>query len=69
VLIIRGEHDGIATEADLLNYFRALPNKDKQFVIIPGQAHVSYLGVNRGRFNHVMREFLTLPGRLDSLKD
>jgi pimeloyl-ACP methyl ester carboxylesterase len=69
VQIIRGEHDGIATEADLLNYFRALPNKDKQFVIIPGQAHVSYLGVNRGRFNHVMKEFLTLPGRLDSLQD
>jgi len=66
VLIIRGEHDGIATEEDLLAYFKALPNRDKQFVIIPGQAHVSYLGVNRGRFNHVMREFLTLPGRADS---
>jgi pimeloyl-ACP methyl ester carboxylesterase len=65
VLIIRSEHDGIATEEDLLAYFKALPNRDKQFVIIPGQAHVSYLGVNRGRFNHVMREFLTVPARMD----
>lgn len=65
VLIIRSEHDGIATDEDLLAYFKALPNRDKQFVIIPGQAHVSYLGVNRARFNHVMREFLTMPARAD----
>ena len=61
VLIVRGEHDGIATEDDLLAYFRALPNHDKQFVIIPGQAHVSYLGLNRARFWHVLHQFLTLP--------
>ncbi|MPY71821.1 MAG: alpha/beta fold hydrolase [Alphaproteobacteria bacterium] len=65
VLIIRGEHDGIATEEDLLAYFRELPNRDKQFVIIPGQAHVSHLGLNRGRFHHVLREFLTMPERAD----
>jgi pimeloyl-ACP methyl ester carboxylesterase len=65
VQIIRGEHDGIATEEDLLNYFNLLPQRDKQFIIIPGQAHVSYLGVNRARFWHVMRKFLEMPGRLD----
>lgn len=67
VLIIRGEHDGIATEEDLLAYFDALPNGDKQFVVIPGGAHVSFLGVNRARFWHVLHNFLTLPGRADSL--
>lgn len=65
VLIVRGEHDGIATEEDLLAYYRVLPNRDKQFVIIPGQAHVSYLGLNRARFRHVVHQFLTLPERLD----
>jgi len=65
VLIIRGEYDGIATEADLLNFFQALPNKDKQFAILPGQAHVAPLGVNRHRFWHVMESFLTMPARVD----
>lgn len=66
VLIIRGEHDGIATEEDLLNYFNLLPNRNKQFAIIAGQAHVSHLGVNRARFWHVMRRFLEMPPRIDS---
>lgn len=65
VLVVRGEHDGIATEEDLSAFFEALPNRDKQFVIIPGQAHVSYLGVNRARFRHVVHAFLTLPARVD----
>jgi pimeloyl-ACP methyl ester carboxylesterase len=66
VLIIRGEHDGIATEEDLLNYFNLLPNRNKQFAIIAGQAHVSHLGVNRARFWHVVRRFLEMPERIDS---
>jgi pimeloyl-ACP methyl ester carboxylesterase len=65
VLIIRGEHDGIATEEDLLAFYQALPNKDKQFVILPGQAHVAPIGVNRHRFWHVMHAFLTMPERGD----
>jgi len=65
VQIIRGEHDGIATEEDLLAYYKALPNSDKQFIIVPGAAHVTYLGLNRARFWHVMRTFLEMPERLD----
>ena len=65
VQIIRGEHDGVATEEDLLNYYNALEVRDKQFIIIPGQAHVSYLGVNRARFWHVVRSFLDMPERVD----
>jgi len=65
VLIIRGEHDGIATEEDLLNYFNKLPTRDKQFVIIPGLAHVTFLGRNRARFWHVMNNFLNAPERVD----
>jgi len=65
VQIIRGEHDGVATEEDLLNYYNALEVRDKQFIIIPGQAHVSFLGVNRARFWHVVRSFLDMPERVD----
>jgi pimeloyl-ACP methyl ester carboxylesterase len=66
-MIIRGEHDGIATEEDLLAYYSALPVHDKQFTIIPGMAHVSHLGVNRARFWHVLRKFLETPDRIDTL--
>jgi len=65
VMVIRGEFDGIAGEEDLFAFFSALPNKDKQFAILPGQAHVAPLGVNRHRFWHVMENFLTMPARVD----
>ncbi len=65
VLMIRGEFDGIAGEDDLLAFFSALPNKDKQFVFLPGQAHATHLGLNRGRFFHLLRGFLTMPARAD----
>jgi pimeloyl-ACP methyl ester carboxylesterase len=61
VLLARGEFDGIASEEDLLEFFRRLPSREKQFVLLPGQAHVSHLGVNRRRFWHVMHAFLTMP--------
>ena len=39
VMIVRGEHDGIASEEDLLDFFRRLPNPDRQFVVLAGAAH------------------------------
>ncbi len=65
VMILRGEHDGIATEDDLAAFLRLLPNQDKQFSIIAGQAHVAPLGLNRQRFWHVMDGFFQMPARLD----
>ena len=65
VMIVRGEHDGVATEEDLMNFFRLLPNMDKQFAVFAGHAHVTPLGLNRRRFWHAMEAFLTLPDRLD----
>jgi len=61
VLIIRGEYDGIATEADLVRFFEKVPSKDKQFVFISGLAHAATLGINRHKFWHVMHAFLSLP--------
>jgi pimeloyl-ACP methyl ester carboxylesterase len=65
VQIIRSEFDGIATEEDLLAFYKALPNKDKQFIFLSGSAHVSAFGVNRHRLWHVVNEFLTMPARRD----
>jgi alpha-beta hydrolase superfamily lysophospholipase len=61
VLLIRGEYDGIATVADLVDFFKQLPSGDRQFVILPGLAHSVVSGLNRQLFWHAMRAFLTMP--------
>jgi pimeloyl-ACP methyl ester carboxylesterase len=62
VMLVRGEYDGIATVNDLSEFYRRLPNGDRQFVILPGMAHSVVLGLNRRLFWHTMRAFLTMPG-------
>ena len=61
VLLVRGEYDGIATVADIEQFFNALPNGDRQFIILPGTAHSVTLATNRQLFWHVARAFLTMP--------
>lgn len=65
VLIARGEYDGIATEADLLNFYQKLPVPDREFAVLPAASHSIALGLNRHQFWHVMRGFLEMPKRLD----
>jgi pimeloyl-ACP methyl ester carboxylesterase len=67
VLMARGEYDGIATDEDCLGFFQLLPNRDRQFVIIPGAAHSLILGYNRARFWYAMHAFLSPPAREDHL--
>jgi pimeloyl-ACP methyl ester carboxylesterase len=61
VLVIRGEHDGIAAEPDLLEFFAALPTKDKQFAVLSGIAHNPMMGIHRRKFFHTLESFLRLP--------
>jgi pimeloyl-ACP methyl ester carboxylesterase len=61
VLLVRGEYDGIATVADLEEFYNKLPNGDRQLVILPGTAHSVVLAINRQLFWHVTRAFLTMP--------
>jgi alpha-beta hydrolase superfamily lysophospholipase len=65
VMLIRGEHDGIASEEDLLNFYAKLPNPDRQFVVLPGAAHALVFGHNRHQFWHVAHGFLSMPPRRD----
>ena len=65
VLITRAEHDGIATDEDILAFYARLPNADKQLAKISGLAHTAPLGVNRARFFHALESFLTMPERID----
>jgi pimeloyl-ACP methyl ester carboxylesterase len=61
VLLVRGEYDGIATVADLEEFFNKLPNGDRQFIMLPGTAHSVTLATNRQLFWHVTRAFLEMP--------
>jgi pimeloyl-ACP methyl ester carboxylesterase len=61
VLLVRGEYDGIATVADLEDFYNQLPNGDRQFIILPGTAHSVVLATNRQLFWHVTKSFLTMP--------
>jgi pimeloyl-ACP methyl ester carboxylesterase len=65
VLLMRGEHDGIATMQDLMAFFENLPNGDKEFSVLPGTAHIPHFGVNRHRFYHILFAFLEMPERRD----
>jgi pimeloyl-ACP methyl ester carboxylesterase len=65
VMIVRGEHDGIASEEDLLDFFGKLPNPDRQFVVLPGAAHALVFGHNRHQLWHVVDAFLSMPPRRD----
>ncbi|MEO8049116.1 MAG: alpha/beta hydrolase [Acidobacteriota bacterium] len=61
VMLVRGEYDGIATMNDLSDFFRQLPNGDRQFVILPGMAHSVVHGLNRQVFWHALHGFLSMP--------
>jgi alpha-beta hydrolase superfamily lysophospholipase len=65
VMIIRAEHDGIATDADIVAFYSRLPSADKQLLKIGGLAHTAMLGVNRARFFHALHAFLSMPERID----
>ena len=68
LLLVRGEYDGIATEVDLLNFYKQVPSPDRQMIILPGAAHALALGLNREQFWHVVRSFLDMPPRADGLQ-
>jgi pimeloyl-ACP methyl ester carboxylesterase len=60
-LIMRGEYDGIASFEDLVEFFKLLPNPDKQFAVMPGIAHASFQQKNYMIALHILHGFFTQP--------
>jgi pimeloyl-ACP methyl ester carboxylesterase len=60
-IVMRGEYDGIAATDDLLEFFKRLPNADKEFAIMPDIAHGSFTQMNYMRAYHILHSFLTRP--------
>ena len=62
VLLIRPEHDGNESEAELYRFFRELASNDKQFVKVHGLPHGGgMIGPQRQRLWHLMQGFLSFP--------
>ncbi len=60
-IVMRGEYDGIASFQDLIKFFEALPNPDKQFAVMPGIAHASFHQKNYMLCYHILHSFFTQP--------
>jgi pimeloyl-ACP methyl ester carboxylesterase len=60
-IIMRGEYDGIAGFDDLIEFFKRLPNPDKQFAVMPGIAHASLQQKNYKLVQHILLSFFTQP--------
>ncbi|TFH50853.1 MAG: alpha/beta hydrolase [Lysobacterales bacterium] len=60
-IIMRGEYDGIAGIEDLMAFFLALPNADKQFSVMPGISHASFQQKNYKLVYHILHGFFRQP--------
>src|SRR5262245_18714669 len=60
-LVMRGQWDGIAGVEDLIEFFKRLPNPDKQFTVMPGISHASFQQKNYRTVYHILHAFFTQP--------
>jgi pimeloyl-ACP methyl ester carboxylesterase len=60
-LIMRGEHDGIASMDDLMKFFAKLATTDKQFTVMPGISHASFQQKNYMMVYHILASFFSQP--------
>jgi pimeloyl-ACP methyl ester carboxylesterase len=60
-IVMRGQYDGIAGFDDLLEFFKRLPNPDKQFAVMPGIAHASFQQKNYLLVYHILESFFSQP--------
>jgi pimeloyl-ACP methyl ester carboxylesterase len=60
-IIMRGEFDGIASFDDLIEFFKRLPNPDKQVAVMSGISHASFQQINYEMVYHILHAFFTQP--------
>lgn len=60
-IVMRGQYDGIAGFDDLVEFFKRLPNPDKQFAVMPGIAHASFQQKNYRMVRHILDSFFAQP--------
>jgi len=60
-IVMRGEYDGIAGFDDLVEFFKRLPNADKQFTVMAGISHASFQQKNYMVVYHILESFFSQP--------
>jgi pimeloyl-ACP methyl ester carboxylesterase len=60
-IILRGQYDGIAAFDDLIEFFKRLPNPDKQFSMLAGISHASFQQRNYLMVYHILHAYFTQP--------
>src|SRR5438477_3375375 len=60
-LLLRGQYDGIAAFDDLIEFFKRLPNPDRQFTVMAGISHASFQQKNYLLVYHLLHAFFTQP--------
>jgi len=60
-IVMRGQWDGIAGVDDLIEFFKRLPNPDKQFTVMAGISHASFQQKNYLMVYHILHSFFSQP--------
>ena len=60
-IILRGEYDGIAGLDDLIDFYKLLPNMNKQFSVMAGISHASFQQKNYMMVYQILNSFFTMP--------
>jgi pimeloyl-ACP methyl ester carboxylesterase len=60
-ILMRGQWDGIAGVDDLIEFFKRLPNPDKQFSVMAGISHASFQQKNYLMAYHILHAFFSQP--------
>ena len=60
-MVMRGQFDGIAGFDDLIEFFKRLPNADKQFSVMAGISHASFQQKNYKTVYHILHAYFTMP--------
>ncbi len=60
-LVLRGQYDGIAAFDDLIEFFKRLPNPDKQFTVMAGISHASFQQKNYRMVYAILHDWFTRP--------
>ena len=60
-VVLRGQFDGIAGMNDLIEFFKRLPNPDKQFTVMPGISHASFQQKNYLLVYDILHAYFSRP--------
>jgi pimeloyl-ACP methyl ester carboxylesterase len=60
-LVMRGQYDGIAAFDDIVEFWKRLPNPDKQLSVMAGISHASFQQKNYRNVYHILHAYFTQP--------